>query len=179
MDNFSVSDLEALQNILSPEEEEAYSQFSSGPVLSDPNKPMAPPHSKVTAKINRPNQSIWQGDEVNSRKAAQSDDRPQPEYEILYKQRVGAEDVFLGINDSDTSSRSCQDLSIKIELPGTQHKDISLDVEKTNLSLQAPKFRLDLPLPHSVHEKQGKAQWIAKDEILYVTLPIDKDDIPL
>jgi hypothetical protein len=87
--------------------------------------------------------------------------------------------VFLGLGDLDPSSTKCQELLIKISLPSTRMADISLDVEPRLLTLQAPKFALNLPLPHTVHSKDGNARFDSKISKLLVTLPIDKEDIPL
>ena len=35
-------------------------------------------------------------------------------FEIAYKQRVGTEDVYLGMSDSDASSRSCTEIVVKV-----------------------------------------------------------------
>ena len=37
-------------------------------------------------------------------------------YTVAYKQRVGSEDVFLGINGRDPGSHCCEDLVIKVRL---------------------------------------------------------------
>ena len=180
--SFSIEDLENLRKIIDPEEEDTgYYGQSSGSTLTPGDlvggrKEMAPPHSRIEAKVNRkdPNQ-IWKEEEVNNLAAKLSDDRPEPEYEILYMQRVGTEDVYLGLSDLDPSSRSCQDLLIKIVLPGTKQGDITLDVEATVLKLQAPNYALILPLPHTVQEKNGNAKWDNFKNTLTVSLPIIKD----
>ena len=48
------------------------------------------------------------------------DDRPAPDFEILHKQCVGTEDVYLGLSDKDASSTSCDMLLVKVKLPGTK-----------------------------------------------------------
>ena len=128
--------------------------------LAGGRKEMAPPNSKIEAKINRkdPNE-IWKEEDVNNTAAKISDDRPEPQYEMMYKQRVGTEDVFLGLGGLDPSSRCCQDLLVKVHLPSTKQAEISLDVDPTVLKLQAPNFALVLPLPHTVQNKDGNAKW--------------------
>ncbi len=70
---------------------------------------------------------------------------------MLFKQKVGTEDVFLGMSDMDPSSTKCQELlfkvlcfflkvnlfwTLKIKLPGTKFPEIALDVTKTILLVQ-------------------------------------------
>lgn len=59
-------------------------------------------------------------------------------YDILYKQDVGTEDVFLGLSDVDPSSTSCNFIVIKIMFPGNKIKDIDLDVTETKIVAQSP-----------------------------------------
>jgi dynein assembly factor 6, axonemal len=183
--SFSIDDLESLKNIIAPdtEEEENYYSYAGGSTLTPGDigggrKETAPAHSKIEAKVNRkdPNQ-IWKEEDLHNLNAKISDDRPEPEYEILYKQRVAAEDVYLGLSDLDPSSRSCQDLLIKIKMPGTKATEITLDTEPTMLKLQAPNFALILPLPHTVKDKDGNAKWDAEKSMLTVSLPIVKEEI--
>ena len=194
--DFAFSDLEALNNLLNPEDDQApdpYSSIPSGSALtpgdvSGRRKELAPPLVKVEAKVNRsgvppavskPKQEIWQEEDLSRRDAELSDDRPEPEDDLQLRQRVGPEDIFLGLSDMDPSSRHCQDLLIRVKLPGTKYKDIGLDVEKRMVKLQAPKFKLNLALPYPVLDQQGSAKWLSTLETLEVALPIDKSDIPL
>ena len=39
-------------------------------------------------------------------------------YEFLYKQAVESTDMFLGMSGKDESSTSCEDMVLRIELPG-------------------------------------------------------------
>lgn len=45
-------------------------------------------------------------------------------YEFLYKQAVGTSDNFLGISyvHKDASSASCEDLVVRIDLPGARKR---------------------------------------------------------
>lgn len=52
------------------------------------------------------------------------DDRAQPEYEIMHKQHVGTEDVFLGLSDKDPSSNHCDAILVKIWLPNTKFANV-------------------------------------------------------
>jgi hypothetical protein len=102
------------------------SAITPGDVAGD-RKEMAPPNAKITAKINRnAHKEIWDEEDLNKEA---KDDRPSPEYDILYKQSVGTEDVFLNCQDRDPSTAYC-DLLIKVVLPDTRRADITLDVDK-------------------------------------------------
>lgn len=195
--DLAFKDIEALNQLLNPEDDKApdpYAGIPSGSVLNPADagggrKELAPPLAKVEAKVNRggsdsttapkPKQVIWEEEDLARRAADMSDDRPAPEYDIQLRQKVGPEDIFLGLSDMDPSSRHCQELLIRIKLPRTKYKDIGLDVEKKVLKLQAPNYRLTLPLPYPVLDQQGSAKWITPQETLEVALPIDKEDIAL
>merc|ERR1712178_363393 len=99
-------------------------------------------------------------------------------YTVAYKQRVGSEDVFLGINGRDPGSHCCEDLVIKITLPGVDAIDmISLDVTKNTLRASTPKNRLAMYLPHEVKDKEGSAKWDTDTSELCLTLPIIHNDV--
>lgn len=183
--DFSVEDLENLAKLISPNEEpsSAYANFSSGSTLNpgsfgQSKTETAPPHAQIKTIINRaPKQEIWQEEDITVQPKVKADDRPEPEYDILYKQRVGPEDVYLGLSGLNPSSAHCQDLLVKIKLPGTRRQDVTIEVEQNSLRLQAPNYKLSLFLPHPVHDKQGSAQWDAQLETLSVALPIDRGEL--
>uniref|UniRef100_A0A0G4IAN0 PIH1D1/2/3 CS-like domain-containing protein n=1 Tax=Chromera velia CCMP2878 TaxID=1169474 RepID=A0A0G4IAN0_9ALVE len=122
--------------------------------------------------------SIWDseelGDGIKVREYA-SDDRVEPEYDIMYRQKIGSEDVFLGISDKDNSSDHCEEILVKIHLPGVTMRDVSLEVFKERLLLQSPKHRLNLPFPYHVKKNEGNAKWDKPEETLRVVLPIERD----
>jgi hypothetical protein len=51
-------------------------------------------------------------------------------YEILYKQSVSTEDVFLGLGDKSPSSEDCEAMVVKVHFPGCTLKDLELDVSR-------------------------------------------------
>ena len=106
--DFSIKEIEALQKMIDPdgETESAYDNFSSGSMLNpgaiggQQRTDMAPPNAKINAIVNRkPNAEIWKEEDLNVRKTQLGDDRPEPEYELLYQQKVGTEDVYLGMSE--------------------------------------------------------------------------------
>ena len=42
----------------------------------------------------------------------------QPEYEIIYKQKLTSEELFLQMGNKTNSTASCEDMIVKIKLPG-------------------------------------------------------------
>ena len=67
---------------------------------------------------------IWTEEEIDIAAEERPDDRPQPEYDVLYKQHVGTEDVFLGLSDKDPSSTHCDALLVKVKLPGAKFANV-------------------------------------------------------
>ncbi|KAL8436925.1 hypothetical protein ACSSS7_001350 [Eimeria intestinalis] len=57
-----------------------------------------------------------------------NDHRVTPEYEVLFSQKVGAEDVYLGLSDRDASTDHCE--TLVIHLPGALYSQISLEGSK-------------------------------------------------
>ncbi|GBG29482.1 Protein kintoun [Hondaea fermentalgiana] len=124
----------------------------------------------------RETDEIWAHEEVDTAHVAAlkapQDGRAQPEYDIVYKQCVGAETVFFGMDDIDPSSNSCAEIVIKIKLPNQQMKDLDLDVQRQSLVLSSPDYRLATYLPYAVDHDKGSAKWDAEKSQLSVTLPI-------
>ena len=60
---------------------------------------------------------MWSEEEVAVKAEELLDDRPAPEFEILHKQHVGVEDVFLGL--SDKSPADNDSILVKVWLPNT------------------------------------------------------------
>ncbi|KAM6253815.1 dynein axonemal assembly factor 6 isoform 2-T2 [Porphyrio hochstetteri] len=149
------------------------------------------------------NKTIWNTDEVPE--GSEFDDtwdlREQPEYQILFKQSVGTEDVFFGMSRKDPSTACCEDVVIKIKLPETKYSDITLDIQDKVLDLRTPtkmkiqdcpsfillmcqpgrekssdciSKKLLLHLPYDVDSKNGKARFLSEEETLEVTLRVSR-----
>ena len=74
--------------------------------------------------------SIWSDAEVlpAADVMAVADGRRRPEFEYMYKQAVGSEDVYLGLSGTTPSSVHCTALVLRVLLPGERFADIDLDV---------------------------------------------------
>nr|XP_056714998.1 dynein axonemal assembly factor 6 [Euleptes europaea] len=120
---------------------------------------------------------IWSAEEVPE--GSEYDDswdyREQPEYEILFKQQVGTEDLFLGTSRKDPSTACCEDMLIKIQLPDTKASDIALDIKEKVLDLRSPQKKLLLHLPHPVDPNNGKACFLPEKGTLEVTLRMKRE----
>ncbi|KAM6948665.1 dynein axonemal assembly factor 6 [Aplochiton taeniatus] len=140
------------------------------PAAATRNKEVSTPYAKKHTK------DIWNEEEVTE--GSQYDDltdpRPQPEYEIVLKQNVGTEDLFLGMSRKDPSSMCCEGMIVKVKLPGTKATDVVLDVKEKFLDLRTPKYKLGLHLPHLVHHQNGKAQFYSEREELEVSLHMNR-----
>ena len=92
-------------------------------------------------------------------------------------QKVGTEDVFLGLSGKDPSSVNCDGFTVKIKLPGCTMKDIQVDVKKQSIHIQSSKYVLNHTLPHPVDKENGKAKWDSDKQTLILELPAVKQSI--
>eukprot|EP00930_Biecheleria_cincta_P054360 TRINITY_DN4041_c0_g1_i1.p1 TRINITY_DN4041_c0_g1~~TRINITY_DN4041_c0_g1_i1.p1 ORF type:complete len:236 (+),score=54.49 TRINITY_DN4041_c0_g1_i1:90-710(+) len=180
----STDQIHGLMDILGVQKEEPQDENSKPPSLNPATRTggqqsQAPPNMKVAVrKAKKKDQhAIWQPEEFKASSGVvvkdEGDDRAIPRYEVMPRQRVGASDAYLNLQELDPSSDRCQELLIKIWLPDTMLKDISLDVLEDRVLLQAPKHRLNLALPHKVKKDSGNAKWDKLAGVLSVVVPID------
>ncbi|KAM3604128.1 uncharacterized protein V6R79_006832 [Siganus canaliculatus] len=173
----SLQNLEALSAMLAPQQESdddgedckhltASARLGPGQIGPPPKK------DKEAAYVKKNSADIWSEEEVpeGSQYDDINDPRPQPEYEMILKQNVRTEDLFLGLSRKDPSSMCCEATLVKIRLPDTKVTDVALDVKEKFLDLRTPKYKLGLHLPHPVHSDAGKAQFFSEREELEVTL---------
>ncbi|KAM3185487.1 hypothetical protein ACTXT7_006254 [Hymenolepis weldensis] len=85
---------------------------------------------------------IWRLEEVPDATYAEDlyDPRPQPEYEIHFKQDVSAEDMFLQMGPKNATTACCEYLVVSVKLPETTKDEIKLDVKEQFLDLRTKKF---------------------------------------
>lgn len=121
---------------------------------------------------------IWDEDEVPREDQVEdpNDNRKRPRYEILYKQSVSTEDVFLGLGDKSPSSEDCEAMVVKVHFPGCTLKDLELDVSRERFVAESETHRISMYLPLQVDDKAGDAKWDKAKECLSVTLPIIRDE---
>uniref|UniRef100_UPI00358EAA3B dynein axonemal assembly factor 6-like isoform X4 n=1 Tax=Myxine glutinosa TaxID=7769 RepID=UPI00358EAA3B len=116
----SMSDLvsiQALETLLAPNSDDLtddVSQPSPGTATLTPAHiiPMKKQQSRDSVMKPSNEKAIWNEEEVREEMEFDDvgDDRKKPDYEILFKQRVGTEDLFLCLNRKDVSTACCEDM---------------------------------------------------------------------
>ncbi|XP_005700286.1 PREDICTED: protein PIH1D3 [Capra hircus] len=179
----SVSALQALSKLLYPEEDD----FESGQLNSSSamgamgpgniGPPKREEHEVIPQTSSENCEEIWNPEEVSE--GAEHHDvwdvRDTPEYEIVFKQQVGTEDMFLGLTRKDASTACCKDLVVKIKLPNTNPADIKVDIQETILDLRTPNKKLLVTLPHPVDCSSANAFYILDTETLEVTMTMKRE----
>ncbi len=117
-------------------------------------------------------ESIFDDADVIVPKQPTNNSKKQPRHEILFQQKVKAEDVFFNLGDVDNSSDHCESITVKIFMTGAQLKDITLDVFTDRLLVQSGDYYMSLALPVPVNKDEGNAKWDKSTQVLSVTLPI-------
>ncbi|XP_036083058.1 dynein assembly factor 6, axonemal isoform X1 [Rousettus aegyptiacus] len=181
----SVSTLQTLSELLYPKEEDDFesgqvSNCSSAIGAMGPGN-IGPPKTEefkvIPQSSGKTNEEIWNPDEVPER--AEHDDmwdvREIPEYELIYKQQVGTEDIFLGLTRKDSSTACCEDLVVKIKLPNTNPSEIKIDIQEMILDLRTPNKKLLLNFPHPVDCNSAKALYVRETETLEVTVTLKRE----
>ncbi|KAI8427930.1 hypothetical protein MSG28_002264 [Choristoneura fumiferana] len=103
------------------------------------------------------------------------DDRKIPEYTMCYRQAVTAEDVFLQIGPKTPSSNSCEDLIVRIKLPGDKKENTELTVDRSSIFVHSSQHALKLDLPHEIDPDLSKANWDSAEETLVLTLRLQRE----
>ncbi|XP_028034662.1 protein PIH1D3 [Bombyx mandarina] len=103
------------------------------------------------------------------------DDRKTPQYTMNYQQSVSAEDVFLQIGPKTPSSASCENIVIRIKMPGDKKENVDLNVDRTTVTVNSSQYTLNLPLPHGVDPDLSKANWDTAEDMLVLTLKLDRE----
>lgn len=119
---------------------------------------------------------IWAEDEVPESEIVDDekdeDDREQPEYDIVYKQSVSPEDVYMNMGLKDPSSMSCNEMVVKVQLPKEPLDKVDISLTPTVLLVRSPRYKLYLELPRTVDDKKGKAEFDRSKSMLRLILPI-------
>lgn len=102
----------------------------------------------------------------------------EPEHEVLYKQIMSAEDVYLGVDFSKDGSSGLSDgVVVKVKLPKAESaKHFNLEVQPFVMILETPDYYLRAHLPTKVVEKKANAKWDATKKLLTVSLTADLSD---
>ncbi|XP_063376803.1 dynein axonemal assembly factor 6 [Cydia fagiglandana] len=103
------------------------------------------------------------------------DGRKAPEYTMNYRQAVSAEDVFLQIGPKTPGSASCENLIVRIKMPGDKKENIDLAVDTSSVTVNSSQYCLKLPLPHDIDPDRSKASWDSTEETLVLTLMLERE----
>jgi len=184
MDASSFKDIKLLSDLLKPDQDESSddempesgtSAYTPGMIgKSNKEKAKPSPYEKMESGDGG---DIWADHEIHDMgwEDDQDEGKTIPEYEIKYKQKVGSEDIFLGMTGKQPSTAHCEDMVVQIDLPDAELKDMDLDIRDTSLDLRHPAFRLHLPLPHPVDSKLSRAEWLGSKQQLRVTLRLKRE----
>ncbi|XP_003385842.1 PREDICTED: protein PIH1D3-like [Amphimedon queenslandica] len=171
--------LALLNDLLHPPEKEGQDEDQPEKVTPSPYAhpgSIGPPASSTTREKERSDKGIWDQEEVQeATEIAFDDDRAEPEYEMMFKQAVTTEDIFLGMTNKTPLTSACEDLFLRIHLPNVQYKDVDLVVTSKHIDCQTPIHHLGLYLPHTVDHKSGKAKWLSEEQILEITLRVTRE----
>ena len=141
MDGFT-ADISSLSNLLSESDildEEKVNQtpnLTPATIVNTIHQP-----SQIHPQETPQSKDIWDIDEIpdeNDILDDPHDSRLEPKYQIVMKQDVGTEDVFLGLGNKTPSSSDCTHIVIKIYFPGCSLPTINLDVKPTLLRADSP-----------------------------------------
>ncbi|CCW67331.1 unnamed protein product [Phytomonas sp. Hart1] len=97
----------------------------------------------------------------------------EPPYEVLYQQYLTAEDVYLEMDFTRSSSSSASDgiiVKIKMQKLSVSPNSIELHVEPLQMILSTPEYYLKAELPQQVVKGVADAKWDATKKILTVQL---------
>ncbi|CRK93498.1 CLUMA_CG007034, isoform A [Clunio marinus] len=105
------------------------------------------------------------------------DSRKQPKYEIVFKQAVTTEDLFLQMGLKTPATASCEDMIVEVKLDeeSVGIDGMDLNVETQSILLQTPVYRLSLALPHKVEPKKSRAEFDKDKKILKLTLRLNRE----
>lgn len=87
--------------------------------------------NQFSIKEKKITKDIWDENEVEEGAEFDTSDdpRPQPDYDIIFKQKVTTEEMFLQMGNKTPATSSCEDMIVKIKLPGIEKlADIDLNL---------------------------------------------------
>ena len=98
-------------------------------------------HTHIVEKQQQ-TKDIWNTDEVEEGAEFDTVDDPrmQPDYDIIYKQKLTSEELFLQMGNKTNATSSCEDMVVKIHLPGVgKISEIDVNVVENFLDCRTSK----------------------------------------
>lgn len=176
-DYYNPLDLKLLQNLLNPVTTDSESDTDDRVPATSISSKSVENTFKSTSTNSGPStsdpQTIEEWEERESLLTANElEQRISPEYNIIYKQTVTPEDIYLPLSNKTPATTSCEELCIEISLPNetVDIDQMTLDVRDTSVDLQTPIYRLTLPFPQQIYPDLGKAEWNSAKKTLTLTL---------
>lgn len=102
--------------------------------------------------------------------------REEPEYVVLEKQSITAEDVYLGV-DFTRDVSSSDGVVVKVMMPKLEKSsDLNIKVEPFQLFVSSPNYFLNAALPCQCVTGKADAQWDGQKKTLEVHLVAEKSE---
>ncbi|XP_015926642.1 dynein axonemal assembly factor 6 [Parasteatoda tepidariorum] len=115
--------------------------------------------------------NIWSEEEVLDEIYDELVSKQTPSYELIYRQSVTADDIYLQLSNKNPGSNSCENLVFKIQLKDTTSiEEITLKITAHSLLCTTKIYYLNLELPKNVDPGKCSAKWDQSSCILIVTL---------
>merc|ERR1712173_103585 len=140
-----------------------------------PENPSIFKEKQERIKTRDPN-AIWDLEEVPDEPVGGSNllNKITPEYDIIYRQKVGADDVFLGLSGKQDTIGDCEILVVRIKLPKCEKKsEMDLDMRSKFLTLTTEVYFLRVDFPKTVKQDKGSAKFNKSNKTLEISVPID------
>eukprot|EP01105_Mastigella_eilhardi_P019249 TRINITY_DN4518_c0_g1_i1.p1 TRINITY_DN4518_c0_g1~~TRINITY_DN4518_c0_g1_i1.p1 ORF type:complete len:168 (+),score=63.23 TRINITY_DN4518_c0_g1_i1:103-606(+) len=135
-------------------------------------QPQVAPAACTPANLQQQLQPPPQQQQTIEPEAEESDSRETPQYDVVMKQRVGVEDVYLGSTRRSNSLHDCNEVVVRVQLPHCKMSHINVTPTDTNLCLTTPLHKLSIEFSQEVDSKAGSAQWDPRKEVLTLTFPL-------
>lgn len=79
------------------------------------------------------------------------------------------------IGPKTPSSNSCEDLIVRIKMPGDKKENTELTVNRSSIFVHSSQHALKLDLPHEIDPDVSKANWDSAEETLVLTLRLQRE----
>lgn len=83
--------------------------------------------------------------------------------------------LYFQIGPKTPSSASCENLIVRIKMPGDKKENVDLSVDTMSVTVNSSQYSLSLPLPHEINPDASKANWDSLDETLLLTLKLQRE----
>ncbi|PRP86681.1 hypothetical protein PROFUN_05160 [Planoprotostelium fungivorum] len=169
------ADVEALGKLLEECDKAQQSTDQEADDAAERNKPKLPEAQEG---------DIWAPDEIpdidEARYDLELDSRTRPSHTLSFKQHVSAEDAFFGIGGNTPGILSCEEMTLRVNLPGVRNiTDIALEVTDDLVDLRSSAYKLIFPLPQPVFGSKARAKWIRDASCLEIALPLQRQKLEL